>query len=170
MGLLPGWFMRMGCLRFCPHLPLVKKLACVYVSPTTRVSSPLGVSISHLTTLPDPPATLSIRSLVLVRLHRLLLTIGGKVVDINPPSLSHELPCQTSRCNWLPCGGPHHPSKEETRKLMKTRQRDECGKTPEGRNARRDIHTRVHVCRYTYGVFSDSERAGHVQVWKIGRH
>ena len=91
MGLLPGWFMRMGCLRFCPHLPLVRKLTCVDVSPTTRVSSPLGITISHLTTLPDPPATLSIRSLVQVRLHRLLPTIGGKVVNIDPPSLSHEI-------------------------------------------------------------------------------
>ena len=69
------------------------------------------------TTAAKPPTTLSIRSLVRVHLHRLPLTIGGKVVDINPPSLSHELPCQTSRCNWLPCGGPHHPSKEGTRKL-----------------------------------------------------
>ena len=69
------------------------------------------------TTLPKPPSTLSIRSLVLVHLHRLPLTIGGKVVDINPPSLSHELPCQRSRCNWLTCDSPHHPSKGGTRKL-----------------------------------------------------
>ena len=69
------------------------------------------------TTAAKRPTTLSIRSLVRVHLHRLPLTIGGKVVDINPPSLSHELPCQRSRCNWLTCDRPHHPSKEGTRKL-----------------------------------------------------
>ena len=169
------WVRGHSCARrcTCPHSSTVCRCSSSRVVHRCFVRA---VSLAQLvrtrtrpyenTTLPKPPATLSIRSLVLVHLHRLPLTIGGKVVDINPPSLSHELPCQTSRCNWLPCGGPHHPSKEETRKLIKTRQRDECGKTPEGRNARRNIHTRVQVCRYTYGVFLDPKRTCHGQRWK----
>ena len=52
-----------------------------------------------------------------VSIDRLPLRIGSKVLDINPPFLSHELPWQRSRCNWLTCDTPHHSSKEGTRTL-----------------------------------------------------
>ena len=52
-----------------------------------------------------------------VSIDRLPLRIGSKVLDINPPFLSHELPRQRSRCNWLTCDTPHHSSKEGTRTL-----------------------------------------------------
>ena len=65
---------------------------------------------------------------IYIYLHLHLRPLGGvnglqhalcfrKVLDINPPFLSHELPRQRSRCNWLTCDTPHHSSKEGTRTL-----------------------------------------------------
>ena len=83
--------------------PLLSILRDVDVS--VRVSSPLGVTISHLTILPDPPTTLSIRSLAKVGPWRFLATMSVKVVTIDNPFLCHEI--ERSRhafqmYTWLP--------------------------------------------------------------------